>query len=143
MLPDVVTWTPTDEVPYFRLTEAPLSMPWLAPEGKTLLTVDIGATVGDEHWTMDDEALGELCLSHLEARIPDIRQRYLGCRTVRTPIAYPVFLSEYEPARQALETSTGITDLLSIGRNGQFGHHLMEDVYWRTTAAVARWLGRG
>lgn len=140
VLPDVVTWTPSHDLPFFRLTEAPLSMPWLAPAGKTLLTVDIGATVGDEHWTMDDESLGELCLTHLEDRLPGLRQRYLGCRAVRTPIAYPVFLNAYEPARQALQTSTGIADLLSVGRNGQFGHLLMEDVYWRTTRAIARWL---
>jgi oxygen-dependent protoporphyrinogen oxidase len=140
LLPDVVTWTPSDTLPFFRLTEAPMAMPWLAPEGKTLLTVDIGAEVGDEHWTMDDDQLGERCLDHLEAFLPGVRAAYLGCRVVRTPIAYPVFLNEYEPAREALETSTGITDLLSVGRNGQFGHLLMEDVYWRTTRAVARWL---
>src|SRR5439155_24732961 len=52
LLPDVVTWTPESRFPFFRLTEVPLSMPWLAPEGKTLITVDIGASVGDEHWTM-------------------------------------------------------------------------------------------
>jgi len=140
LLPDVVTWIPRRDVPYFRLTEAPLSMPWLAPEGRTLVTADIGAEIGDEHWTMDDESLGELCLSHLGELIPDVRSRYLGCRTVRTPIAYPIFLNDYEPARQALETSTGVDDLLSIGRNGQFAHILMEDVYWRTRRAVHRWL---
>ena len=33
LLPDVVTWTPENEFPFFRLTETPLSMPWLAPDG--------------------------------------------------------------------------------------------------------------
>ena len=28
--------------------------------------------------------------------------------------------------------STGVDRLLSIGRNGEFAHILMEDVYWRT-----------
>jgi protoporphyrinogen oxidase len=49
LLPDVVTWTPEAIFPFFRLTEATLSMPWLAPRDKTLLTVDIGCEVGDRY----------------------------------------------------------------------------------------------
>src|SRR6185295_8853721 len=41
LLPDTVMWFPEKEFPFFRLTEATLSMPWLAPEGKTMITVDI------------------------------------------------------------------------------------------------------
>lgn len=132
LLPDVVTWTPEAEFPFFRLTEAPLSMPWLAPLGKTLITVDIGCSVGDETWTMADDQLGELCVRHLTPIVPDVRQRYLGCRVVRTPIAYPIFLREYERERIALQHTTGVGGLYSIGRNGEFAHILMEDVYWRT-----------
>jgi protoporphyrinogen/coproporphyrinogen III oxidase len=56
----------------------------------------------------------------------------LGCQVLRSPIAYPVFLNKYEADRVALEQSTGIAGLYSIGRNGEFSHLLMEDVYWRT-----------
>ena len=132
LLPDVVTWTPEGHFPFFRLTETPLSMPWLAPEGKTIITVDIGCEKGDAHWQMDDDALGELCVEHLAPLIPDVRQRYDGCRVMRTPIAYPVFLREYESERQALSAGTGIDRLHSIGRNGEFMHIFMEDVYERT-----------
>ena len=132
LLKDVVVWTPEKEFPFFRLTETPLSMPWLAPEGKTIITVDIGCNVGDEIWTMDEASLGEFCLSHMTEIIPDARRRYLGCRVLKTPIAYPVYLKEYEQERQALEDSTGIDNLYSVGRNGEFAHIFMEDVYWRT-----------
>jgi protoporphyrinogen oxidase len=137
LLPDVVTWTPESRYPFFRLTETTQSMPWHAPEGKTLVMADIGAEVGDEHWTMDDDALGKLCVEHLGPIIPDAARRYHGCRVVRTPIAYPVFKMDYEHDRQQLEHSTGVDRLLSIGRNGEFAHILMEDVYWRTTRKVA------
>jgi oxygen-dependent protoporphyrinogen oxidase len=136
LLPDTVLWTPESHLPFFRLTEAPISMPWLAPTGKTMLTVDIGAEVGDEHWRMSDDALGEYCLTHLEPIIPDIRRRYLGCRVLRTPIAYPVFLNAYEQERIKLQQSTGVTGLYSVGRNGEFDHILMEDVYCRTEAKM-------
>ena len=132
LLPDVVTWVPEREHPFFRLTEATWSMPWLAPAGKTTINADIGCVVGDPTWSMPDEKLGELCLEHLQAIIPTARRRYLGCRVMRTPIAHPVFLREYEPERLALERSLPVAGLYSIGRNGEFAHILMEDVYWRT-----------
>jgi protoporphyrinogen oxidase len=137
LLPDVVTWTPESSYPFFRLTEASLSMPWLAPAGKTLVTVDLGCEVGDTIWNTPDEELGELCLAHLGSIIPDARRRYLGCHVLRTPIAYPVFLKAYELERQQLEQGTGVDGLYSIGRNGEFAHILMEDVYWRTLRRIA------
>ena len=116
-------------------------MPWLAPEGKTMITVDIGTEVGSEIWTMDDEDLGRRCLDELERLVPDVRRRYLGCRVVKTPIAYPVFSTDYEEARADLAANgTGVDGLLSIGRNGEFDHILMEDIYWRTKAKIQRWV---
>ncbi|MGH2648837.1 MAG: hypothetical protein ACRDE8_14765, partial [Ginsengibacter sp.] len=56
---------------------------------------------------------------------------------LRTSIAYPVFLNECEKDRQDFEQSTHIKNLLSIGRNGEFAHKFMEDVYWRTRKKVA------
>jgi protoporphyrinogen oxidase len=138
LLPDVVTWTPERELPFFRITEVPLSMPWLAPEGCTTLTVDIGSDPGDAIWTMPEEAVGELCLEHLDRLFPGMRARYLGCRVMRTPVAYPVFLREYEQDRVALEQGLPVEGLHSIGRNGEFAHILMEDVYWRTLRKVHR-----
>lgn len=132
LLPDTVVWIPEQGRPFFRLTETTQSMPWLAPPGKTLITADLGCEVGDERWTMDDGAIGSLCRSHLEEIFPEVRGRYLGCRVLRTPVAYPVFLREYEDDRVRFEQSTGVHGLTSIGRNGEFAHLLMEDVYWRT-----------
>ena len=136
LLPDTVLWFPEKEFPFFRLTEATLSMPWLAPEGKTIITVDIGCEKGDEFWEMDEEKLTELCLENLTKIIPDAREKFLGAKVLKTPIAYPVFLNEYEQARKDFERSTGIENLLSIGRNGEFAHIFMEDVYWRTQKKV-------
>lgn len=136
LLPDTVLWTPDGGRPFFRLTETALSMPWLAPEGKTLITCDIGAEVGDHHWKMSDDELGALCVRHLDGLAPKASASYLGCRVLRTPIAYPVFLNSYEADRQALARSTGVENLLSIGRNGEFAHILMEDIYWRTQQKV-------
>jgi len=136
LLPDTVMWFPEKEFPFFRITEATLSMPWLAPEGKTILTVDIGCQKDDEIWSMDEEELAELCLENLAGIIPDVRKRFLGSNVLRTPIAYPIFLNEYEEERRNFERSTNIENLLSVGRNGEFSHMFMEDVYWRTQKKV-------
>ena len=137
LLPDTVTWVPDRDLPFFRLTETPLSMPWLAPEGSTLVTADIGAEVGDVHWTMDDDALGALCVSAMETIVPGARAAYQGCRVVRSRLAYPVFHLDWEPARTSLAAhGTGVGRLVSVGRNGEFAHILMEDVYWRTLRRV-------
>ncbi|HET9726160.1 MAG TPA: FAD-dependent oxidoreductase [Gemmatimonadales bacterium] len=138
LLPDVVTWTPARDLAFFRLTEATWSMPWLAPPGKTTINADIGCAVGDAVWTMSDDALGELCVRQLEQIVPDARRRYLGCRVMRTPIAHPIFLREYESEREAFAAGTSVDGLYSIGRNGEFAHILMEDVYWRTVAQMRR-----
>jgi protoporphyrinogen oxidase len=132
LLPDTVTWVPDRALPFFRLTETPQSMPWLAPPGKTLVTADIGAAVGDAHWSMDDDALGELCVDALATIVPGVRARYLGGRVIRSTLAYPAFHLDTEPARLSLARGTGVDRLVSIGRNGEFAHILMEDVYWRT-----------
>lgn len=133
LLPDTMLWAPDRSQPFFRLTEAPHAMPWLAPEGKTLVTFDIGATIGDRHWTMPDDKLAELCLDGICKIYPHLRADYLGAGgVVRTAISYPVHLLAYEQERQAFSRSTGVDGLYSIGRNGEFAHILMEDVYWRT-----------
>ncbi len=138
ILPDVVLWTPAGGLPFFRLTEVPLAMPWLAPEGKTLITADMGCVVGDRIWSMSEEELGELCLEALERIVPNVHGRYLGCTVLRTPYAYPIFLNEYEEERIQFQRSTGIHGLYSLGRNGEFDHLLSEDVYWRTLAKAPK-----
>jgi protoporphyrinogen/coproporphyrinogen III oxidase len=92
--------------------------------------------VGDPLWKMADEELGTHCLGHLEDIYPGLRDRYLGCAVLRTPIAHPIFLNAYEPERLELGKRSPIAGLFSIGRNGEFAHILMEDVYWRTLARL-------
>ncbi|MAU97367.1 MAG: hypothetical protein CMP81_16030 [Fulvimarina sp.] len=132
-LPDTMLWVPDRSMPFFRLTETPISMPWLAPEGKTLITADIGCEIGDEHWSMSDETLAALCLDGICEIYPHLRRKHLGAGGImRTPVSYPVYRLDYEEERQRFARSTGIDGLWSIGRNGEFAHILMEDVHCRT-----------
>lgn len=136
LLPDTVLWFPEKKYPFFRLTEATISMPWLAPEGKTIITVDIGCHKGDKIWNMDEDHLVKMSLEAMTDIVPDAAKRFLGYNVLRTLISYPVYLNEYEEARRQFERTTNIENLLSIGRNGEFAHIFMEDVYWRTRKKV-------
>lgn len=140
-LPDVVTWTPGAETPFFRLSDIGMGLPWLVPAGKSLVTCDIGCQVGDATWAAPDADLGQLCVAALDEIVPGTAARYLGCRVMRTPIAYPVYRLEYEDDRKRFEQGTGIEGLVSVGRNGEFAHILMEDVYWRTRRKVMALIG--
>ncbi len=140
LLETTTNWFPDRDTPFFRISESTVSMPWLAPEGKTILTADYGCEVGDATWTLSDEELAELTLAGLERYVPDVRERFLGVAVLRTPVAYPVLLNDYEVDRQRFAEGSGIDGLYSIGRNGEFSHILLEDVYWRTMAAVERFL---
>ncbi|AYD01836.1 FAD-dependent oxidoreductase [Neorhizobium sp. NCHU2750] len=142
LLPDTMLWVPDRTKPFFRAAEAPISMPWLAPSGKTLITFDIGCQIGDRYWEMSDQELAAACLDGIAEIYPNLRQRCLGLGgVVRTPIAYPVYLNRYEQARADFARSTGIDGLYSIGRNGEFAHILMEDIYWRTLRQMERVAG--
>ena len=147
LLPDVVVWTPRG-FPFFRVTETPLSMPWTAPDGKTMILCELGAQPGDEVWAMSDDEVVERCVANLEPLVADVRTRVIGARVLRQPLGYPVFALDYEPDRAALSRDgTGIDGLYSIGRNGEFDHILMEDTFWRqrrrTPAIVRRRGGPG
>ena len=98
----------------------------------TTINVDIGCETDSECYQMDEAQIGDLCIEHLEEMFPGARQRFQGCRVVRTPIGYPVYLNEYEDQRAALESGMPIQGLYSVGRNAEFAHILMEDIYWRT-----------
>lgn len=139
-LTDVVTWVPEREYPFFRISDIGMGLPWLVPAGKSQITCDIGCKVGDEHWTMSDDDLTQLCLTSIEKMIPGLSGRCFGSRIVRVPLAYPIFRLGYEEKRQAWEKSSGVDGLLSVGRNGEFAHILMEDVFWRTRWKVSEFL---
>ena len=136
LLPNAVLWTPEEQFPFLRLTELTQGVPWMAPPGKTQISADIGCEIGGDIWSMPDDRLGELCIESIDPIISNARNKYLGCKVARAPFAYPLFLREYEADRVALEQSTGVDGLHVIGRNGEFAHILMEDIYWRTLTKV-------
>ncbi len=86
---------------------------------------------------MSDEALARLCLEGLTRLNPALAHRYLGLggRPAHAD-RLSVYLNAYEDDRKRFGQSTGINVLYSIGRNGEFAHTIMEDIYWRSLRQV-------
>ncbi len=139
-LSDVVTWVPQRTFPFFRLSEIGMGLPWLVPDGKSQVTCDIGCQVGDALWNRSDDSIAMQCKEGLEQMIPGIAARVFGFRVVRVPLAYPIYHIDYEKERAQFEKGTGIQGLISVGRNGEFSHLLMEDVYWRTRWKISEFI---
>lgn len=131
LLPNVVLWEPSGRSIFYRLTEPPAGVPHLAPPGKTFIAADITARTGDGRFELSDEDLIERTLHDLEAIRPGARAAFIGGQTLRTRIAYPILDRAGEEFRRRFARSTGIAGLLSLGRNGEFAHILMEDVHHR------------
>ncbi len=136
LMPNVAVWFPETRFDFFRVQEPPISLPWTAPARHTYLTVDIGCKPGSELWALTDEELTVRCLNQLSEVIPNIHNRFLTARVLRTKTAYPIYFSRYEHERCQFKENSGIEGLYSVGRNGEFAHILMEDVYHRTQKKV-------
>jgi len=135
LVPAPVMWFPERSLPFFRVSEAPVTNPGLAPPGETVLTVDFGAQVGDATWNADPAALLDAAVRGLTPLVPDLSARLVDSFTVRTSLAYPVLALATTAARRRI-VDHGIGGLAVAGRNAEFAHLLMEDVCWRTRRTV-------
>ncbi len=133
ILPNTMVWVPDRSRLSFRLTEAPISMPWLAPEGKTLITFDIGCEVGDARWTMSDEDLARTCLDQICALTA---KSFAGGISAPAARSAPDLLSRL--SRRLRDRAPPLLHVdrrrrpLQRGTQRRIRPHLMEDVFWRT-----------
>ena len=148
ILPDTMLWVPDRTQPFFPSDRDAAIHAVARPGGKDADHLRHRLHGGDAYWTMSDEALATMCLDGIARLFPqlDLPGRYEGAGGIaRTPVSYPVYLRAYEEARQRFSHSTGVGGLYSIGRNGEFAHILMEDIYWRTLkrmGEVAAYVGQ-
>ena len=91
---------------------------------------------------MDEKELEQICLESLVAIAPDAGDRFPGSSILRTSIACPIFLNNYERDYQNFAQSTNIENLLSIGRSREFSHIFMEDIYWLTLKKVSKLINK-
>jgi hypothetical protein len=100
-----------------------------------VLTVDFGCAVDDDTWNAPIDRLVDAAIEGLRPAIGDVRAALLDVHLTRTSLAYPVLARATATARATVH-GHGIAGLASVGRNAEFAHLLMEDVYWRTLRTI-------
>ena len=86
------------------------------PTDRTVLCAELPCAVGDEHWSMDDAALGALAARDLGVDPVEVVVK-------RVPAAYPIYDRGFERDLGVLEDwLTARPDLVSFGRGGLFAH---------------------
>ena len=99
----------SEPINYRRNPEDPLE--------RTVLCAELPCAVGDEHWSMDDAALGGVVADAIEGVEPvDVVVR-------RVPAAYPIYDPRFELGVQELDGWLATRpDVISFGRGGLFAH---------------------
>jgi protoporphyrinogen oxidase len=93
------------------------------PAGRTVLCAELPCAVGDDHWNMSDEELGQVVARDLAAAGIPLPVSPAVVHTRRLRQAYPIYLTGYERPFEVLDQwALSIPRLLSFGRQGLFAH---------------------
>jgi protoporphyrinogen oxidase len=110
-------YLPGPETPFSRVSE-PINYRRNDddPLERTVLCAELPCAVGDEHWTMDDAALGALVARDLDVEPVEVVVR-------RIPAAYPIYEPRFELGVREIERWLATRPaVVSFGRGGLFAH---------------------
>ncbi len=136
--PNATTYFPGPEFAFTRAYEPRNRSPFMSPEGKTSVVVEIACDAGDDHWRMDDDRLTSLVLSQL-SEIGWIRSdQLIDSEVRRMEYAYPVLLvGTEEKTRKMLDYLAAFKNLRVAGRNACFTYTSIHEVLRSTLEVVA------
>jgi protoporphyrinogen oxidase len=91
----------------------------------TSLVVEYFCSIGDDVWSLSDEALCELTVQHLSRTLGFIQpQEVIGAFALRSPRAYPTYRLGYRGPLDTLKAYVaGLGNLQLIGRGGAFRYN--------------------
>jgi protoporphyrinogen oxidase len=111
-------------------------------ESKTCLGLEYFCTIGDELWTMTEEALIALGTRELEAIGLARKDKIEGGAIVRAPKAYPVYDERYEASLAVVRPYLdSFENLLTVGRNGTHTYNNQDHSMVTAMLAVRNMLG--
>jgi protoporphyrinogen oxidase len=134
--PNATTYFPEARFVFSRAYEPKNRSPFMSPQGKTSLVVEIACDAGDDHWRMDDDRLTSLVLSHLSEVGWVKTDEIIDSEVRRMEYAYPVLqVGTEEKTRRMLDYLAGFENLKVTGRNACFAYTSIHEVL-RSTMEV-------
>jgi protoporphyrinogen oxidase len=123
-----------------RIQEPRRRSPWMAPEGRTSLMLEVPCDVADEVWSASTSELRELVvaeLAELGFRIDDV----IGAFVVRVAGGYPVYDLGYDHVRRRLLREVAQFENVRVaGRQGLFRYIFMDAAMRMGIAAAEQML---
>jgi len=115
-------------VPFQRMTEFVHFDAEMSPSGTTGLALEISCVPGDGVWEASDEEIAERAIHGLELLGLVRRDELLGYDVVRQRHAYPIQVVGFiEKAQRLLDALAGVTNVVTIGRQGLFRYCNMNE----------------
>jgi protoporphyrinogen oxidase len=114
--------------PFQRLTEFTHFGAEMSPPGTTGLALEVSCQPGDGTWEASDAELADRAIGRLETLGLLRRSELLGYDVVRQRHAYPLQVMGFiEKADRLLAALAGVTNLVTIGRQGLFRYCNMNE----------------
>ncbi len=116
----------TKDTSFKRITEYKHFSPEMAPENSTSLSVEICTNPGDEMWEHTEDQIYDLVMDEIEKIGIFSRTEVVEYFIVKIPAVYPVYFLNYQDhLKVLLDYLGGMSNLVSIGRQGLYQHDNM------------------
>lgn len=122
-------WFPESQYPFYRVSEYKNARKNLAPEGKTLISLELGLSKNDRLLHLSDQQLFEEVFPQLHQLYGLKKENILGLRSHVSEAAYPILKKQTETIQRALDTKTPYQNLFIAGRTGMFQYKMTEGSY--------------
>lgn len=112
---------------FFRIQEPINWSPFMAPDGKTSLILEIACSQGDKVWKMSQDELIARTISDLEKLGYEIKDSVIDAFVVDEPHAYPVYHLGYKKELSSMiDYVFKIKNFMTFGRQGVFRYNNMD-----------------
>ncbi|HVZ22014.1 MAG TPA: hypothetical protein VG871_13160, partial [Vicinamibacterales bacterium] len=127
--PNATIYCPDAAVPFTRITEPRNRSAFMAPSGKTSLSIEIPCWFTDSAWKADDATLMAQCLDGVSAMGLIDRAACLGGVVHRLPHAYPVLETGSTGQIATVQRHlASFSNLHMAGRTGRFAYVHVHDL---------------
>ncbi len=128
--PNASLYFPSDEFPFTRLYEPKNRSPFMAPEGQTVIVLEIPCYSADTVWKMSAEALHSKVWDAL-CRVKSLHSdEMIHYQTYKLPFAYPVLEVGFEEKVKCLvDYFQQFENLYLVGRSSLFRYLHLHDLF--------------